>query len=164
MKFTSKLPSARNLSDITYVKLMRRPHFIALLLAIGFAIHPTVSRAETIAEWSAQAFALSSAPNPGSAAGIASPSFLASRTCPFSFSYGGKSSRDLLPGWEREVEDVTTTLAGTKQTLRWTDPETGLRLTAEVTSFQDSRAVQWLRRFQRPGRHGTTIRVDRQAL
>jgi alpha-galactosidase len=164
MKFTSKLPSARNLTDMTYVKPTRRSHCIILLIAIGFALHPGAASAETIAGWTSRAFSLTSAPKPESAAGIAAPSFLASRSCPFSFSYGGKSSRDLLPGWKREAEGVTTTLAGTKQTLRWTDPDTGLRLTAEVTSFKDSPAVEWILRFENAGARDTPILADVQAL
>ncbi|MBN1441698.1 MAG: NPCBM/NEW2 domain-containing protein [Planctomycetes bacterium] len=72
---------------------------------------------------------------------------------PFSFVYGGRPSEDLLRGWRREVSGGEAGAAAGSHgrifwTASWTDPETGLRVRAEVAVFPDYAAVEWVLRFR----------------
>jgi alpha-galactosidase len=138
---------------------MKRHPLISPALAVIVALLALTARAGTIAEWSSSAFRLSEAePETGSA------SFLDPHSLPFSFSYGGGSSGELLPRWKVEQEAAATTSASRRQTIRWTDPETGLRVTAELTAFKNFPAVEWLLRFENTGTQDTPILESVQAL
>jgi NPCBM/NEW2 domain len=66
---------------------------------------------------------------------------------PFSFVYHGESSGAFLGSWKREthsrnMEDRTV------YKTQWTDPQTGLIVTAHATAFKDFAAVEWYLTFQ----------------
>jgi alpha-galactosidase len=82
---------------------------------------------------------------------------------PFSFTYGGRPSAELLPTWERTVE--TRELEGkTEHGVTWTDPETGLAVVATVRTFAGYPAVDWVLSFENRGAADTPILEDVQAL
>lgn len=75
---------------------------------------------------------------------------------PFSFVYGGKPSADLLPQWQhttKKSEKVDRTLYESA----YTDPETGLKVTAYATAFKEYPAVEWLLNFENTGTANTPI-------
>jgi hypothetical protein len=76
---------------------------------------------------------------------------------PFSFVYGGRSSRELLSTWKR-TEGTTQVSGGrTVRAVTYSDGKTGLEVTAETTSFLDRNAVEWLLRMRNNGNHDTPI-------
>lgn len=82
---------------------------------------------------------------------------------PFSFKYGTAASADLLKGCKRTVEskdapDRTTRL------ITWTDPATGLKLTADVSVFKHYPAVDWVLYFENTSQKDTPILADIRAL
>jgi alpha-galactosidase len=86
---------------------------------------------------------------------------LASRSennLPFSFVYGGKSSRDLLKIWPRTVTTTATPGTGRKLTrITWKDPQTGLEVLCELTQFSDSPAADWVVRFTNKGTADSSV-------
>ena len=77
---------------------------------------------------------------------------------PFSFTYGGKPSADLMPGWKRQAGEPERTDDGReRRTITWTDPATGLEITAEVTLFATHPAVEWVLRLTNKGEVDTPI-------
>jgi alpha-galactosidase len=82
---------------------------------------------------------------------------------PFSFVYGGTPSARLLSTWQPMAE--TKDLDDRRQhVVHWTDPTTGLRVTAEVTVFKRYAAVDWLLHFENQGAQDTPILESIQAL
>ena len=78
---------------------------------------------------------------------------------PFSFRYDGKPSAELLPSWTSTQKIV----AGSPQRHRYTytDPATGLEVTAEVRLYPDAPgAVDWVLFFRNTGRKDTPILED----
>jgi alpha-galactosidase len=75
---------------------------------------------------------------------------------PFSFVYGGKASSGLLGKWAVTSDDRTE---GEKlvRTVVYSDPSTGLLVTAVYTIFQDFSAAEWVVRFKNTGRTATPI-------
>lgn len=82
---------------------------------------------------------------------------------PVSFRYGERSSAELLPQWERTVEDSAE--GGiTTRTLLFRDPETGLEMRVEVRRFGDFAALDWVVHFRNGGQADTPILADIEAL
>lgn len=75
---------------------------------------------------------------------------------PFSFTYGGKASCELLPAWKRTVERKEEK-DRTRVISRWTDPKTGLQVTAEAIAFKKYPAVDWVLRFENTSKTDTPI-------
>jgi alpha-galactosidase len=85
------------------------------------------------------------------------PPIRLSTELPFSFTYGGKSSSELLPKWKRMLPRQPPTPG--KQ-LDWTiyeDPETKLQVTCELRRFDDFPAVEWVLRLTNAGSADTPI-------
>ncbi len=89
-------------------------------------------------------------------------SFVTAAT-PFSFICGGVPSAEFLKSWPRSVE---TKEQGSRvvHTVRWTDPKTGLKVTALVTAFKRYAAVEWLLHFENTGTQDTPIIENIQAI
>ncbi len=83
---------------------------------------------------------------------------------PFSFTYGGKSSDELLPTWRMEEQTEKLDANRTKVTRVYTDPATGLRLRWEVVRFSDFPALEWILFFENTGAKDTPIVEDVQSL
>ena len=77
-------------------------------------------------------------------------------TAPFSFTYGGKPSWELLPGWDYTTEtkngdDVLQRLVSFK------DPETGLLVECHLTCYSDAAGVDWVCHLSNTGTQDTPI-------
>jgi alpha-galactosidase len=82
---------------------------------------------------------------------------------PFSFRYGGEPSGDLLEHWTHTAESADH---GAHQThiAHWTQPETALRVTAEVKVYADYPAIDWVLYFENGGTADSPLIEDIQAL
>ena len=85
-------------------------------------------------------------------------------TEPFSFIYDGKSSREILPTWERKQE--TRMLSGNREVRvsTYRDRRTGLVITDQLTRYKDFHAVEWVLRFTNTGSTDTPIIEELNAL
>ena len=90
-------------------------------------------------------------------------SVLLERAVPFSFVVGGVPSSEFLAPGKREVEtrDEKNRVV---TTIRWSDAASGLRVSAEVTSFKRYPAVEWVLFFENTGQQDTAIIENIQAL
>lgn len=88
---------------------------------------------------------------------------LAAAKPPFSFTYGGEGSGKLLAGWKHGVERREEK-DRTRISSHWTDPKTGLRVTAEVIAYKQYPAVDWVLYFENTGAKDTPIIEDVNAL
>ncbi len=83
---------------------------------------------------------------------------------PFSFTFGGKPSAELLKGWQpnrqsRKLDDVRT-----EHTLSWTDPATGLIVRCVAIEWADFPAVEWTLYFKNGGQADTPILENIQSM
>jgi alpha-galactosidase len=83
---------------------------------------------------------------------------------PFSFTYAGKPSDDLLPNWTKEQTSKKLDADRTQITTSWTDPATGLKVYWEVIRYSDFSALDWLLYFKNTGKKDTQIIENVQAL
>ena len=83
-----------------------------------------------------------------------------SRGLPFSFVYGGKDSRQLLPKWKRVQTDTPAAGGRERHVITYTDPASGLVLRCEATLFPDSPSVDWVLSFRNAG-SAETPRLER---
>ncbi len=82
---------------------------------------------------------------------------------PFSFKYGGQFSSTLLRTWKYSHE--TTNLSDRRIIkANWTDPLTGLAVSALVTLYKRYPAVDWVLYFENQGKKDTPIIANIQAL
>lgn len=82
---------------------------------------------------------------------------------PFSFLYGGTPSGQLLRTWSRTVQSKPMP-DWTEHQIEWTDPHTGLRVTALVKVFTRFPAADWLLFFENTAAKDTPILENIQAL
>src|ERR1035438_8682484 len=82
---------------------------------------------------------------------------------PFSFVYDGTASEALLSSWTRQATSQDTA-DRSEQSASWTDPATGLKVSASATAFKDFPAVDWVLRFENAGAADTPILEKVQAL
>jgi len=83
---------------------------------------------------------------------------------PFSFSYGGKPSAELLKSWpskrgSRKLDDVRI-----EHVLGWADPATGLEVRWVAVEYRDFPTVECTLYFKNSGSKDTPILADIQAL
>ncbi len=83
---------------------------------------------------------------------------------PFSFTYNGKASQDLLPHWERHTTTQKLDTDRTRQVTTWDDSDTGLRVILEVIRYHDFPAAEWLLHFENTGQKDTRILENIQAM
>jgi alpha-galactosidase len=89
--------------------------------------------------------------------------FLDKGSVPVSFVYGGRSSRELLPGWK--VTNSTKDESDRKiHTVTYADPNSGLEMIAEILEYKDFPAVEWVLHFKNGGKADTPILENVQAL
>jgi alpha-galactosidase len=81
---------------------------------------------------------------------------------PFAFIYSGKASSGFIGKW-RVTSDEKTEGAKIIRTVVYTDPSSGLRITAVYTIYQDFSAAEWVVRFKNTGRSDTPIIENVQA-
>ena len=83
---------------------------------------------------------------------------------PFSFSYDGRSSDELLSGWDRTRQTERIDDDRTRVVTRWSDPTTGLWLEWEAIRYSDFPAVEWMLRLGNEADRPTPILQDVHAL
>jgi alpha-galactosidase len=77
-------------------------------------------------------------------------------TAPFSFTYGGRPSWELLPEWEYSAE--TSDAGEVHRTFAcYHDPQTGLRLECRVTTYADAAGIDWVLYLSNTGEDDTPI-------
>ena len=79
------------------------------------------------------------------------------KSIPFSFTYGGKSSSQLLGRWKRKTTQQPPANGRQQHAITWADEQTGLEVTCEATLFSDFPAVEWLLRLRNAGDKDTPI-------
>ncbi|WP_029136554.1 alpha-galactosidase [Nakamurella lactea] len=87
-------------------------------------------------------------------AGWSLPDF--ATTPPFSFTYGGVPSHELLPRWRRS-RSSRNVAGGRQSTVTWTDPVTGLKVALESVQYSRTNAVSWLVNFTNTSTIGTRL-------
>jgi alpha-galactosidase len=124
-----------------------------------FPIDPATDSAEksSAQAWAEGAFL-------GKAVPHAPKSLLDASRPPFSFTYGGKSSREFLASWKTKAIDVAAADGRQKHTITYTDPVSGLQVVCEVSRFADYRAVDWVLYFRNTGKANTPILEDIRPL
>jgi len=128
--------------------------FAALLLlaltSLAWAAKPTAREINRARRWAADSFRPARSPR------AAGP--------PFSFTYDGRPSAELLGAWEF-VE--TRSKLGDRRTLRvqeYGDPKTGLMLSCVMVEYADFPTVEWTVYLRNTSRADTPILEDIQAL
>jgi alpha-galactosidase len=103
----------------------------------------------------------------GPARGDTAPSGLAldtwKSTLPFYFKYDGKESPTFLSSWQT-AEETATSDGGQLHRYTYTDPATKLKVTAQVRTFTDYDAIDWVLKFTNTGDKDTPIIEDIQPL
>ena len=98
------------------------------------------------------------------AVGEATPGRLArgrgARALPFSFVYGGTSSKSLLPSWNRKDETRVLDAQRLQRTAVWTDAKTGLEVRCTSVEYRDFPVAEWTIRFRNGGQSDTPILQD----
>ncbi|MBC8236536.1 hypothetical protein H8E77_43875, partial [bacterium] len=69
---------------------------------------------------------------------------------PFSFTYGGRSSTELLKAWELKC-DTRLLDSRTEHILTYTDPKGGLVVRCVAIEYKDFPAVEWTLYFKNAG-------------
>ncbi len=95
---------------------------------------------------------------------VSAPRQAPSMEPPFSFQYGGRSSRELLPRWQ-----LTRTLRGLDARRRslqldYLDRESGLALRCEAVEYLDFACVEWVLQLTNRGTSPTPIISDLQVI
>lgn len=89
---------------------------------------------------------------------------LQANALPFSFTYDGRPSAELLGRWQLQRQQRTVDEQRSEMTLRFSDPATGLEVRCVATRFSDFPAVEWVLHFQNHGKGDTPILENVQAL
>ena len=79
-----------------------------------------------------------------------------SSTAPFSFTYGGVPSGELLPDWEysAKTEQAADVI---RRVVSYQDPKTGLLLECHVTTYNGDAGVDWVFYLRNTGKEDTPI-------
>jgi len=83
---------------------------------------------------------------------------------PFSFTYGGRPSSELLKTWEFKRDARKLDAQRTQHTLTYTEPKTGLVLRCVAVEYHDFPTVEWTLYFNNSGQADTPILENIQAL
>lgn len=83
---------------------------------------------------------------------------------PFSFIYGGKSSRELLPNWKLQKQEKTLDGGRKEITLTFAEPGPGLEVRLVAVTDEKHPAVEWTLHFRNTGKKATAILEKIQAV
>lgn len=83
---------------------------------------------------------------------------------PFSFSYDGRASVDLLTSWKMEGKSEKIDGQRTRRTTTYTDPKTGLEVRWLAVEYADFPTVEWTVYFKNTGSADTPILSDIRAI
>ena len=128
---------------------------VMIALAIAFprfasAVTPTADEMTAAGRWATAKFGDAGGPK--------------STAVPFSFTYGGRSSRELLKTWKCQKSIRRLDAARREHTLVYTDPKTGLEVRCVAIAYTDYPAVEWVVYFENKGEKDTPIIANVQAL
>ncbi len=88
----------------------------------------------------------------------------AAADAPFSFTYGGKPSSELLKSWKATRASRKLDAARTERVLTYTDPATGLAIACRAVEYRDFPTVEWTLTLKNTGAADTPIIEGIQAL
>ncbi len=83
---------------------------------------------------------------------------------PFSFTYGGKPSKDFLKNWQLKTSEGKNDRGRAARILVYTDPETGLQVRWQGVEYRDYQTVEWTLYFKNTGTQDTPILENILAL
>ncbi|MEP0844083.1 MAG: alpha-galactosidase [Phycisphaerae bacterium] len=83
---------------------------------------------------------------------------------PFSFTYGGRPSSELLAAWPRRAETQALDDDRDARVFTWTDPDTGLEVRCATVVYRRFPTVEWTVHFRNASNADTPILSDIQAL
>ncbi len=83
---------------------------------------------------------------------------------PFSFTYGGEGSADLLKSWPLVRSQRDLDANRTETTLTYTDPKSGLSVRCVAVVYRDFPVVEWVLHFRNTGATNTPILSEIRAL
>lgn len=83
---------------------------------------------------------------------------------PLSFRYGGRPSAELLPTWRQTIGEPREEGDWTARAITWTDPDSGLAVSAETRVHRDWPAVEWTVYLEQTGSADSLLIEDLQAL
>jgi alpha-galactosidase len=95
---------------------------------------------------------------------VGSPASSVTALPPFSFTYGGKSSIELLQGWEPQQSVRQLDPQRTEYTTTFHDPATGLVVRWIGVEYHDFPVVEWTIYFENSGSADTPILENIQAI
>jgi alpha-galactosidase len=93
-----------------------------------------------------------------------SPALFEPGSPPFSFTYDGKPSAELLAAWTFEHASRKLDEQRAEYTLTYTDPKTGLIVRCVAIAYRDFPTVEWTLYFKNTGAADTPILENIQAL
>jgi alpha-galactosidase len=76
---------------------------------------------------------------------------------PFYFKYDGKESPAFIASWQKTEAPVTPSEGGETHHYIYTDPATKLKIAADVRTFTDFDAIEWILHFTNDGTSDTPI-------
>ena len=122
---------------------------VILFSVVGLrAAVPTVAELERARAWETAHFPLSAS---------------APKSPAFSFTYDRTPSSQLLTRWSYRVGPSRQIGAALRSSQSYRDPATGLEVTAEVTSYKDFPAIEWVLSFKNSGDKATPLLEDIRA-
>jgi len=83
---------------------------------------------------------------------------------PFSFTYDGKSSNELLKSWKFDSEHKKLDKDRTAHNLTWQDPKTGLQVRWEGLEYNDYESIEWTVYLTNNGQSDTPMIENIKAL
>ena len=83
---------------------------------------------------------------------------------PFSFTYDGKPSVDLLKTWKLARDSRPLDQQRTEHTLTWTEPNGGLQVRCVGVEYHDFPTIEWTLYFKNLGTNDAPVLADIQAL
>ncbi len=83
---------------------------------------------------------------------------------PFSFTYGGRPSSELLKAWQRQETSETLDASRTRRAIVFTDPQTGLQVRCEALEYADFPTVEWTLYFRNTSSADSPILENIQSL
>jgi alpha-galactosidase len=83
---------------------------------------------------------------------------------PFYFKYDGKESPTFLSTWQKTQSPVTPSEGGETHHYTYTDPATKLKIAADVRTFTDFDAIEWILHITNGGSTDSPILEDIQPL
>lgn len=122
----------------------------AVVLSITWpsqAVEPTTAEIEQAREWLAARLGEQPTTEP-----------------PFSFTYGGTPSAELLTAWKVERRSRRMDQARTERVAAYSDPDTGLVITCRAVEYSGFPTVEWVVHLKNTGRKDTPILESVQAL